>query len=85
MSGFMEEIQEVWFCTGCNAEYENYDEANDCCEPTKMYKCPGCSETFLFEDSADKHFDEVCNNEAYLAKKQRQVLESAGQGRLFNL
>ncbi|AOU98273.1 hypothetical protein BI364_10145 [Acidihalobacter yilgarnensis] len=69
---------ELFRCEECGAEYEDYDEARECCPPTisevEYWVCSECGEYCKTEVQAIEH----CTDQSYRTK-----LESQGQIRLF--
>jgi transcriptional regulator NrdR family protein len=78
-------FKEIWLCPSCQFEYEDIFDARNCCPPLRRFECPICGCSFEDKEETKKHFDEVCNNEEYQAKKHREDLEAAGQGILFKV
>ncbi|OBS08960.1 hypothetical protein [Acidihalobacter prosperus] len=73
----IEKVQ-LFRCDECGAEYNEEDEAIECCQPTitegEYWLCPECGEYCKTESEAIGH----CSDQSYRTK-----LESQGQIRLF--
>jgi hypothetical protein len=76
ISGDIQEYVTVYECPICGGEYEDYDEAVDCCQT--VYECEVCGEQYDNDDEAisccykDEDEDEYDENEesTYLSKEE---------------
>ena len=49
-------VERVFVCPSCGRDYNDYAQADGCCQVRVQYKCPVCEDTYTVEGDADHCF-----------------------------
>jgi hypothetical protein len=81
-------IEDGYTCPACSEFHIDRDDARECCEEEKAYRCDVCEEVFDIQSMAEEHLEEMhpleeCVDAYGLLRVSKAELEAAGQSPLF--